>query len=162
MKSLPRKQGIVNIQVSEYADEIYRIDTITSEATPDVLPLESKEALINFLEIEHKSKSFILNNENGDITGYLSYIEDPDNEGMVELLNLIVIPEYQGKGCGRIMVNHYHDLMREKKFKKSKLVTSPKNVNAIGFYERIGYVKEKIIKDYYGPGEDRQLMTFSL
>jgi ribosomal protein S18 acetylase RimI-like enzyme len=162
MEFLPHDKGIINIKVSEYADEIYRIDTITSNATPNLLPLESKEELINFLEIEYKSKSFIFNNENGDVAGYLSYIEDPDSEGMVELLNLIVIPEYQGKGYGRKMVNHYHDLMSEKKFKKSKLVTSPKNIDAIRFYEKIGYVKEKIIKNYYGQGEDRQLMIFSL
>jgi ribosomal protein S18 acetylase RimI-like enzyme len=38
-----------------------------------------------------------------------------------------------------------------------KLVTNKKNVNAIGFYKRLGYKIIKEMPNYYGDGETRYL-----
>jgi ribosomal protein S18 acetylase RimI-like enzyme len=162
MKTLSNKSGSVHIKASQFADKLFEIDTITSKAALNILPLESKDDLLNFLEIEHNSKTFIWNDKEGKIVGYLSYIENPDEKQRVELLNLIVLPKYWRKGFGKKMVGYYHKLMRDKGFKKSKLVTSPNNIDAIKFYEKAGYSKIKTIKNYYGPGEDRILMIYNL
>ncbi len=162
MSKLPNKSGPVRIKVSKYIDEIFEIDQIASRATPNILPLESKEKFLDFFEIKNKTNTFIWNNKNGATTGFLSYIEGKDGRQIPELFSLIVLPKYWRKGFGSKMVAYYHDLMRKKGFKKSRLVTSPLNEKAIKFYEKLGYTRQKIIKDYFGPGEDRILMTFDL
>ena len=43
-----------------------------------------------------------------------------------------------------------------------QLYTNPKNLKAKRFYKKRGYKVEKLIEDYYGPGEDRYLMVCEL
>lgn len=158
MKNLPKDTGPVFIRISEYAEEMFELDSITCHAAPNILPLDSKEELVKFLEEDHVTKTFIWNNDDGQTVGYLSYIEQPDDEGAVELLNLIVLPSFWRQGYGRQIVNYYLELMKDKGFKKSKLVTSPENNEARAFYKKVGYKEKGLLKDYYGPGEDRVLM----
>jgi len=50
----------------------------------------------------------------------------------------------------------------EKGFSSIKLVTNPKNSQALAFYAKLGYKKEALLKDHYGPGEDRFLLVKQL
>jgi ribosomal protein S18 acetylase RimI-like enzyme len=160
MKSLTKKPGAVHLKTKDHLDLLFSLDKKTAEASENILPLASKHQLFEFLN-KRNAKNFIWVNKQKQIVGYLSYLDKPDQQARAELLNLIIIPEFWRQGYGTKMVSYYHQLMKNKGFKTSKLVTSPKNEKAIRFYTKIGYKKEKIIQDYY-QDQTRLLLLYNL
>ncbi len=71
--------------------------------------------------------------------------------------------EYQKKGIGRRLYEHFTDIAREKGCKELKAITSPTNEGSIVFHKRLGMElagepDEKgvpVIWDYGGPGVHR-------
>jgi ribosomal protein S18 acetylase RimI-like enzyme len=61
-----------------------------------------------------------------------------DKEGAAWLDNLWVMPEYMGKGIGRMLFQHGVELARLRGFQIFQLEADP---NAAGFYERMGMYK---------------------
>ncbi len=52
------------------------------------------------------------------------------------LFNIFVLPEYQGKGIGRLIIE---TLERDELFLRARRVEIPASVTACGFYRRMGY-----------------------
>lgn len=141
------------IDVKEYKEFLFELDNkIIFDSLQYTFPFKDVNELVDFYVNEHKTKTYIWCNQEKNIVGYLSYIENPDSEGRVEMLNIGVLPIFQNKGYGKQMMEYYFDLMRKMGHKKSKLVTSPENEPAKKLYEKLGYVNSGILKDYYGPG----------
>ena len=76
----------------------------------------------------------------------------------IELLAIAVIPEKQGKGFGRIMMDKLLDLTKNKII---KLVTHPKNTSAIIFYLHSDFQIYGYKENYYGDGQPRLLLKHS-
>jgi GNAT superfamily N-acetyltransferase len=58
-----------------------------------------------------------------------------DKEGIAWLDNLFVMPEYIGKGIGRMLFQHGVEVARLRGFQIFQLEADP---NAVGFYKRMG------------------------
>jgi ribosomal protein S18 acetylase RimI-like enzyme len=156
--TFPTKPGANFIDVDKYKDILFDLDNKIISSTTHSFPFKDVKELVDFYTVEHKTTTFLWCNENNEVVGYLSYIEEPDNEGRVEMLNIGVLPSFQGKGYGTQMMEYYFDLMQKRAFNKSKLMTSPNNEPAKRLYEKLGYVNNTgILKDYYGPDRDRIL-----
>ena len=84
------------------------------------------------------------------IMGYYSFINQ--DEKTIKLDNLFVLPEYIGKGLGRLLMEHF--LMNIDKT-DTKTMTLNSEPNAELFYSKLGFVKvgeiETSIKDRYMP-----------
>ncbi|QGK76551.1 GNAT family N-acetyltransferase [Flavobacterium sp. SLB02] len=84
------------------------------------------------------------------IVGYYSYFHESENS--IELDNLFVLPDFIGKGFGKILMNDF--FMRVKSLSIQKVVLNSEP-NAESFYSKFGFVKigqiETSIKDRYMP-----------
>jgi GNAT superfamily N-acetyltransferase len=84
------------------------------------------------------------------IVGYYSFFNQ--DEKTVKLDNLFVLPEYIGKGLGRLLMEHF--LLNIDKTNANK-ITLNSEPNAESFYSKLGFVKvgeiETSIKDRYMP-----------
>ncbi|KQX00607.1 GNAT family N-acetyltransferase [Flavobacterium sp. Root420] len=84
------------------------------------------------------------------IVGYYSFFNQ--DEKTVKLDNLFVLPEYIGKGLGRLLMKHF--LLNIDKTNANK-ITLNSEPNAESFYSKLGFVKvgeiETSIKDRYMP-----------
>ncbi len=98
---------------------------------------------------------------------YLYFLEDKSagffgfqktNDKNVELKVLAVRPEYQGKGIGSQMINHFFEL---NKGCPLSLATHPKNSQAIIFYLKHGFMIEDWKENYYGDGEPRIILKIN-
>ena len=69
------------------------------------------------------------------------------NVAGIETLN--VDPEFRGKGIGRKLINAAEEDMYSKFIKKIRLEVSVGNISAIKLYERLGFKKIALIKNYY-------------
>lgn len=87
---------------------------------------------------------FVVEND-GEIvaTGALANFEDAENP-RYSVSNFFVKPELHNRGVGRLL---FRKLLEAAKEKKAGLLHVPSSRNAVGFYEKMGFVKDKIQND---------------
>ncbi len=84
--------------------------------------------------------------------GFFAYKKD-DNK--VEIKSIVVVPEEQGKGIGKKMMQKLFELLPNIQM---TLVTHPKNRSAIVYYLKSGFEIYGWKENYYGDGEPRLLL----
>ncbi|HET7650616.1 MAG TPA: ribosomal protein S18-alanine N-acetyltransferase [Gammaproteobacteria bacterium] len=87
---------------------------------------------------------------NGAIAGYgvLSLVV-----GEAHLLNICVAPEWQGKGYGARLLDHFMDLACERGASQMLLEVRPSNTAALELYRKRGFNEVGLRKNYY-PSEN--------
>lgn len=156
-RQLPKEPGPHKVNLEDHLQELFDLDVRVASSEPSLLPLESPQELLDFLTKEHKSDTYIWNDDTGQLAGFFSII-DPLGDPEFELLNVGIDPGAQGQGIGKKIMAYTEDLARNSGKEKIKLVTNVKNTSAQKFYEKVGYHIAKTIDNYYGDGETRVLM----
>ena len=94
-----------------------------------------------------------------EIIGYYSFFHESENS--IKLDNLFVLPDFIGKGFGKILMNDFLDQIKNSDIQKVILNSEP---NAEDFYLKFGFVKvgqiETSIKDRYLPVMELKLTKF--
>ncbi len=72
--------------------------------------------------------------------------------GEAHLLNICVAPEWQGRGYGRLLLEHFIELARERGAYQMLLEVRPSNKAAMRLYRARGFTEAGQRKNYY-PGE---------
>lgn len=90
---------------------------------------------------------------NGTIAGYgvLSLVV-----GEAHLLNICVAPEWQGKGYGGQLLEHFMDLARERSASQMLLEVRPSNTSALALYRKRGFNEVGLRKAYYPSEKGRE------
>ena len=123
------------------------ISKLTKEEVQEVIQLGT---MLN----HNFSKLFHIENLNPNETIYL-YKENNINKGfihiqtgldIIDLLNIIVKPEYQNQGIGSVLLKYIIDNKQEKKI---MLEVRSKNINAIKLYQKYDFKIINIRKNYY-------------
>jgi ribosomal protein S18 acetylase RimI-like enzyme len=87
----------------------------------------------------------VLAEENGTVLGLVYYsIVRTDNpilrsDRLVYVDELVVMPEHQGRGIGRTLMEHVEDHARKEGVHTVKLQVWDNNEGALGFYRSMGY-----------------------
>lgn len=123
------------------------INKLTKEEVQEVIQLGT---MLN----PNFSKLFHIENLNPNETIYI-YKENNINKGfihiqngldIIDLLNIIVKPEYQNQGIGSVLLKYIID---NKQDKKIMLEVRSKNINAIKLYQKYDFKIINIRKNYY-------------
>ena len=123
------------------------ISKLTKEEVQEVIQLGT---MLN----PNFSKLFHIENLNPNETIY-TYKENNINKGfihiqngldIIDLLNIIVKPEYQNQGIGSVLLKYIID---NKQDKKIMLEVRSKNINAIRLYQKYDFKIINIRKNYY-------------
>jgi glutathione synthase/RimK-type ligase-like ATP-grasp enzyme/ribosomal protein S18 acetylase RimI-like enzyme len=80
----------------------------------------------------------------------------------LRVFSIGVLPEFQGNGVGIRMLNHACNYALAKGYSLITLEASARNSNLISWYEKAGFQKGELIKDYYCNGEDAVRMAFEV
>ncbi|AZA92584.1 Uncharacterized N-acetyltransferase YvbK [Chryseobacterium nakagawai] len=67
----------------------------------------------------------------------------------LEIKNIAVIESYRSKGIGSILINKAKEIARESRYEILSVGTSDTGFEQIRFYERNGFVKKGIRKDFF-------------
>lgn len=114
------------------------------------LPARSIEEESHYLE---KSEVYIVFESEKPI-GFFAF----ENQGeKVEIKTVVVLPEYQNQGYGKVIMVKIKELTKPKPI---ILVTHPKNINALVVYLKSGFEIYGWKDNYYGDGQPRLLLTF--
>ncbi len=99
---------------------------------------------IDSLEQQLPTKPFLLVEDDGEFIGFASYEINWENTTKTKIHKLYVLPQIQGKGIGRILINHIKDIAVQKQ--NSALILTVNRFNkAKDFYQKLGFhiVEEK-------------------
>lgn len=98
----------------------------------------------------------VIENEQGAIVGYMCYGPTPMTEGVVDLYWMAVHPGKHRQGYGKALIQWLEKDVQAKKGRLIVIETSSRDMYATtrNFYQRLGYVKNARIRDFYCPGDD--------
>ena len=113
----------------------------------------------NAVKMQIERKQITVYKENGKIIGYCIFMTAAD-EG--EILRIAVIPEARMKGIGRKLLDDAVKIMASRGANEIFLEVRASNASAISLYEKYGFLKTGIRKNYYENKEDAILYNFKV
>ena len=69
----------------------------------------------------------------------------------VELMSLAIVPEQQGRGLGKRLVLAVLERLRARGWRRVIVATATSSLDAIAFYQRLGFRMQRIERDAFGP-----------
>ena len=92
--------------------------------------------------------------------GSCQLVRTVDEPGMLWVFGISVRPEWRGRGYGTTMLALVLAALPTLGAEGLLLTVAPDNAAALAMYRRAGFVRERFIPDFYGPGEDRWKMRY--
>jgi ribosomal protein S18 acetylase RimI-like enzyme len=117
--------------------------------------LEGKYANLRFLDKVKKGKLgiIVVKDDQQKLSGFLVF--EPDIGGVIFLNWVVVVKEVRGQGLGRRLIEEWEKGVKQSSF--HKLVVSTTDKNNLGFYQKLGYKLEGVLKkDHWG--KDKYLL----
>lgn len=134
-------------------DKVYRIETSSF-----FRPMPKKD-LVNDIE-KNKHKIHFVYEKNGETVGFYIISKILDE---VEIYTIAVDELYRGQKIASNMLEHLINFSKEMKVSKIWLEVSTKNMPAINLYEKFGFEKIRLRKNYYSlTNEDAFIMLKEL
>ncbi len=97
--------------------------------------------------------------DDGIIVGFITGLTMAQE---LQVHNIAVHPDYQGRGIGRQLMEAVDDLGRAGDYKRISLEVRRDNDIACKLYLSLGFKAVGTRKDFYGPGQDASLYTKEL
>lgn len=109
--------------------------------------------------IADKNKKCYVAELKGEIVGYIGAetVLDECNIG-----NIVTRKDCRGRGFATEILGILLDVLKRDGIAKVFLEVEHDNVPAIALYEKHGFIRYGLRRDYYGPGKDAILMTKAL
>lgn len=91
------------------------------------------------------------------LLGYTCYGHIAGTRSSYDLYWIVVAPQQQGQGLGRTLLARSEHLIQVGGGTRVYIETSARELYAPtqGFYRRCGYRQEALLKDFYGPDDDK-------
>jgi ribosomal-protein-alanine N-acetyltransferase len=109
----------------------------------------------------HGDRILVLDDGEG-LLGYILFVNTSDGH-VSWIMSLAVTPHQQGRGLGRRLMVEALRRLRTEHVHQVRLTVEPTNATAIMLYRSLGFSSDEgVVKDYFGPGEDRLIMTLGM
>ena len=122
-------------------DRVYSIETSAHRAP------WSRDILSDCVLVGYDCR--VLELESSDSKQIIGYIICRYTFKVCHILNLCIAPPEQGKGYGKLLLSSLLDSLGQSKVEMVILEVRPSNTAALTLYEKFGFIREDIKKDYY-------------
>jgi ribosomal-protein-alanine N-acetyltransferase len=95
------------------------------------------------------------------IAGYIVTVNIAGSRS-AELVSIAVDPRDRRRGVGKALLDATSAQLRSRRIKTWWLMAGIANETAIGFYERYGFTRTRLVKRYYGAKRDAWRMRMTL
>jgi [ribosomal protein S18]-alanine N-acetyltransferase len=114
-----------------------------------------------FAKFFHKCRDLFLVAVRGrNVCGYMvTCIGGRAEEDRAELVSVAVDPKHRVKGVGTALMDSTLRRLRRRGVLQFHLTVKVTNAAAIGFYEKYGFRRERIVRGYYEDGTDGRRMA---
>ena len=89
----------------------------------------------------------IVGYDGSKIVGALVWVKNTDS--ILEIMNIAVFPSHQKTGLGKKLMAYFFNLAKHKKYYSIQIGTADVSEHPIAWYERIGFRRISIRKDYF-------------
>jgi len=135
---------------------------------PELLQLERAEYgshafsvhTVRMLPVLFRSTCWVAYSD--DLIGYCLAARVDQRPRCAWILAVVVTSSARGRGVGRALVNECLGSLRSAGATEVRLTVEPDNSAAIGLYETVGFTVKDTLREFYGAGEDRLLMTLAI
>jgi len=107
-------------------------------------------------------KWFLIAEGESPLPGYVIARPDREDRRCLEIASIAVREQARGGGIGTRLLKELMRIAREKGARRLSLEVSVLNARAQSLYRRLGFVRQRVIPGYYGPGEDGIRMLLDL
>ncbi|MBI1274109.1 MAG: GNAT family N-acetyltransferase [Alphaproteobacteria bacterium] len=159
------------------SDYLHWRDSVTSrdipairamlQATANVKPQEIENAAIHARDAMEKGTQsdfhFTLANYNGELIGFACYGRIADTQNRYELRWIVVHPDWQGCGVGRMLMRQVEHKAKAKGALRFYIESAsrPKDITRC-FYERCGYSRQAELEGFYSDAVGKVIYTKDL
>ncbi|MBP7507177.1 MAG: GNAT family N-acetyltransferase, partial [Prolixibacteraceae bacterium] len=84
------------------------------------------------------------------------------NSRTLRVYSIAVLKKYQGKGIGNKLITHACNLALARRNEKISLEARANDEKLIKWYEKAGFIKTKLLPDYYKKGESAYRLVFKV
>lgn len=117
-----------------------------------------------FADFYHKcGELFLVAVRGRNICGYsLTCVSGRTEYGPAELVSIAVDPKYRRKGVASVLMDSTLRRLQRRGIVRFHLMVKVTNRTAIGFYERYGFRRGRLVRGYYEDGADGRRMEKEL
>lgn len=108
---------------------------------------------------DRSSETWVADSADG-VVGFAIF--DMGSRGRAHFITLDVLPKHRKKRVGSALMDHARERARARGASALALQVAVNNQLAMDFYERRGYAKIRLIKNYYGDNTDAWEMKLDL
>lgn len=80
----------------------------------------------------------------------------------IRIFSIVVDPEAQGNGIGRMLLNQAREIAREKGAERISLEADASNQKLINWYKKEGFESTELLTDYYEEGKDGMRLVYHM
>jgi len=102
---------------------------------------------------------YMVHEDADGIDGYVGLMAVPPE---ADVQTIAVATRAQGNGLGRELLRALIDEARRRECSQVFLEVRSNNASAVRLYESVGFERQAVRTDYYGPGRDAVVMRFRL
>ncbi|KEH98539.1 ribosomal protein S18-alanine N-acetyltransferase [Clostridium massiliodielmoense] len=133
---------VVEKMVEKHLNDVLEINnsSFSNPLSFDSLKSEFNDNSYKYLILRDTDKNIII--------GYASLWFMLDE---ADITNIAISKDFRGNGYSHILMAKIIDICKEKKVPNITLEVRENNISAIRLYEKYGFTKEGLRKNYYGP-----------
>ena len=95
--------------------------------------------------------------DDGEIIGFVLTAKAGRSKGIIVTID--ILDGWRRQGMGARLMTFAENSFKRRGCGSVQLQVAVDNNAAIGFYEKMGYKKKKLLRDYYGPGKNGRLFS---
>ena len=111
-----------------------RVDTLFA------VPLSQKQDLNVLAQKFFEKATICAEIQDNEIIGMVAGYTESVQDGLGYISVVAVLPEHQGKGISKLLVNRFLEIGKAKNLKGVHLYTTKNNISALNLYKSIGFV----------------------
>lgn len=137
----------------------------------EIIPEEVEDDLAHVresLDRYDKEEYLVANDASGRVVGMMGLAFEPKpevkqharTEKPMELVRAYVDNNFRGRGVGKALIGHIESLAKSRGATEILLDSGPRyKETGHGFYDKMGYARIAVNKDFYGPDGDAQIWS---
>jgi len=138
--------------------DIRRMSELEEACFEESYPME----LLAFFVMDSRFISLVAEVNQVIVGMAVAELEDKELKKVGHIWTVEVLPPYRRKGIAMKLLTELEERLRARGATECYLEVRTDNEPAIRLYEKLGYEKVGIIRDYYGPGVDAFFMVKDL
>lgn len=108
-------------------------------------------------------KVYIAADDDGGAVACAYFMRSMDDTDTAYLMSVAVLPDFRGQNVGAALLEYALSHLKQYGIMRVRLTVDPANVTALSVYrEKLGFAVVDSVRDEYGAGEDRLVMSKQL